>query len=116
MEILTLDYGGIILAIVIGIAMVWLSGSLWYLFLSLMIIFLALSAIATYVKLGFKRKLGLGQAPRGIKNVLANGGVPLAMAIVYRLAIQTGHSGLAFPAVMAFVASVAAITADKFGS
>ena len=82
-----------------------------------MLLFLVLSAIVTWVGRDYKTKKSLGQDPRGISNVVANGTVPLVMAGLYRLSLRRwGQRSMLLFCLFGFIASVAAITADKFAS
>ena len=96
-----LDKGGIILAVVFGVVMLY--GGLPY--LALMLAFFALAVLATRYEYEIKRDMGLYEHERGWENVLSNGFLP---SILVLLSPLTGP--------MPFIASVAAITADKFGS
>ncbi len=116
MDFLTLDIGGIALAIILGTMFVALGLGIGYFFLLTMIVFLMLSAIVTWIGIRYKRRLGIGQSPRGIKNVLANGIPPMIMVIIFYIASNSGNTTLALFSVFGFLASVAAITADKFSS
>jgi len=116
MDFLTLDWGGVALAIVFAVLFFGLGLGLSYFFLLAMLVFLVLSAIVTYIDLHYKKRLGIGQDPRGVKNVLANGLPPLIMAFLFYYFSKTGNGTLALLTVIGFLASVAAITADKFNS
>ncbi len=116
MEFLTLDIGGVLLAIVFGIMLIGLGLGLGYFFLVCMLFFLVLSAIVTYTGYRYKKRSGLGQESRGIRNVLANGIPPLAMAAIFYGAIRLDNGTIALLAAIGFVAAVAGITADKFNS
>lgn len=116
MDFLTLDWGGVILAIAFGILFLLFGLSLSYFFVLAMMIFLVLSATVTYIDAKYKKRLGVGQDQRGIKNVLANGIPPMLFAALFYLSSRNGNGTLALLAVVGFLASVAAITADKFNS
>ena len=116
MNVLTLDLKGVILAVVIGILLLVLGMQLGYFFVLAMIVFLLLSAIATYTGIAYKKGYGLSQKPRGMKNELFNGMPPLIMAALFAIATVFGNPELELLAVIGFIASVAAITADKFNS
>ncbi len=116
MNFLTLDIKGVLLAIAFGLALLFLGLTLGPFFLLVMIIFLVLSALVTVVGIRYKKGLGLEQEARSIKNVSANGLPPLIMVILYCVSSLLGYSGLALLFFVGFLASVAAITADKFGS
>ena len=84
-------------------------------FLLDLLLFLVLSAIVT--RMGRMKKQGIGvyEAGRGWRNVLANGAMPVAAALLYWLNSLYAFmpSGIL---VLAYIASVCAITADKFAS
>jgi uncharacterized protein (TIGR00297 family) len=116
MGFLTLDAEGVILAFAMGLFFVGFGGSLWWFFLGVMLLFLVLSAIVTRAGIDHKKKMGQGQKPRNMNNVLANGIVPLSLVLLYRLALVLGAQHYAFLFIVGFVASVTSITADKFAS
>ncbi len=116
MEALTLSGAGLAVALVMGVLFVAVGGQAWWVFIVGMLLFLVLSAIVTRLGNDYKRKKRLGQDPRGVANVVANGAVPLAMAFLYRLALGMGAERYALLCFFGFIASVAAITADKFAS
>lgn len=114
---MTLDRGAAALAFVMGIAFAVFGGySYWYLFVGVMALFLVLSALVTSVGMIYKKHIGTYQPTRGIRNVLANGLVPLAMAALYFAASSVNKPFFAELALVGFIASVAAITADKLAS
>ncbi len=124
MDYLTLDVGGVILAFVLAFIMIFVATfseptivtgwALGIYYVIVMIFFLAVSSIVT--KLGARYKLSIQQyqKARGVKNVLANGLGPLIFVIVIFLASVSPFSNIAF--IAGFIASVAAVTADKFSS
>lgn len=116
MDFLTLDWRGILLAVVFALLFLAFGLGFGYFFILVMFVFLVLSAIVTYIDLGYKKKLGIGQGPRGIKNVIANGLPAIVMVVLFYGFNRVGNGTLALLAVIGFVASVAAITADKFNS
>ena len=125
MALLTLDVDGIISAIVIARALIYLGintsqgGYLGAFYVFVMLYFLALSAIATRFGESYKKKSKLYQETRGIKNVLANGLGPLIFALVAYWLVSsgsTGTQGFSFAVLAGFIASVAGVTADKFSS
>ncbi len=71
----------------------------------LMLLFFVLAIAVTRYGYEEKRELGLYEHERGWENVFANGLLPAALAI---LSASTGP--------YAFICSISAITADKFGS
>lgn len=135
MRILTLDEKGVVAAILLGAALfafgtaavmlgstatvfktgyaaaagglLYLIGMLW---------FLVLAAISTNAWKRKKKKLGLYEESRGYMNVAANGLGPLAFAVVGVVCGFLGYRLLYWGAVVGFIASLAAITADKFSS
>jgi len=114
-RLFTLDGKGLLLATAMGILIFALGLDHGPMFLLDLLMFLVLSAAVT--RIGRMRKQGIGvyEAGRGWKNVLANGAMPLMAALLYWL-----NSLYPFlpPSVLAlaYVASVCAITADKFAS
>lgn len=108
-NIALLDFAGVALAIAMG-AIVSLFGIPTYffglpVFLVLLLFFLVASVIVTKYGYEKKREMGLYEHERSWENVLANGLVPTACAVLSP-AIGWGP----------YVASLAAITADKFAS
>jgi uncharacterized protein (TIGR00297 family) len=97
-----LDKQGIALMLVMAVAIILASD---YRYLAMIIIFLAFSVAATKYEHGAKRDLGLYEHERSWENVLSNGLVPTL------LAAAGGSIGF-----MPYLCSVAAVTADKFGS
>jgi uncharacterized protein (TIGR00297 family) len=116
MDFLTLDWGGIALAVVLGVLFLFFGLNLGAFFLLAMLVFLILSAVVTYIDLKYKKALGIGQAPRSFRNVLANGLPPLVMAAIFYVSSITGSETFALLSLIGFLASIAAITADKFNS
>jgi uncharacterized protein (TIGR00297 family) len=97
-----LDKKGLFLALFFG-ALLFFYGGPGY--LALMLIFFFLAVIVTRYEYELKRDMGLYEHERGWENVLSNGLLP---------AILTLLSPLIGP--MPFIASMAAVMADKFGS
>lgn len=97
-----LDKGGIVLALIFG-AILFVYGGFAY--LALMLVFFSLAVIVTKYEYEIKRDMGLYEHERGWENVLSNGLLPALLAI---LSSSLGP--------IPFIASLAAITADKFGS
>lgn len=97
-----LDKKGVLLALAMGIIIFW-SGGVNYLIL--MLIFFSLATLVTGYEHGMKREMGIYEHERGWENVLSNGLLPTILAV---LSPQIGF--------LPFIASVAAITADKFAS
>jgi uncharacterized protein (TIGR00297 family) len=114
-RLLTLDTRGILLAAAMGMAIFVLGGGLGPLFLGSLVLFLFLSAAVTRVGKARKQGIGVYEAGRGWKNVAANGAMPLVAAFLYWL--NLAHQWLPPSALaLAYLASVCAITADKFAS
>lgn len=97
-----LDKGGIILAVAFGAVLLLWGGPAY---LALMLVFFVLAVAVTKYEYEIKKDMGLYEHERGWENVLSNGLLPAALAI---LSPVSGP----FP----FIASIAAVTADKFGS
>lgn len=116
MAFLTLNFKGVFLAILFGIAFFELGLNIGYYFILTMVLFLILSAIATNVGRGYKKHIGVYQGYRGVKNVIANGLVPLMMAIAFYFSSTAGKETFTLLSIVGFIASVAAVTADKFNS
>jgi uncharacterized protein (TIGR00297 family) len=97
-----LDGKGVALAVFFG-AVLFFYGGTGY--LALMLIFFLLAIAATKYEYQIKKDMGLYEHERGWENVLSNGLLPAILAI---MSPTLGP----FP----FIASIAAVTADKFGS
>lgn len=97
-----LDRQGVILALLMG-STVYIFGGVAY--LALMLVFLFAAVSATKYEGRKKREMGIYEHERGWENVLSNGLLPSLLAV---------FSGTLGP--MPYLASVAAVTADKFGS
>ena len=112
---LTLDVVGVALALVIGLLILFFGGVEGSYMLLVILVFLVASALVTRV--GLKRKLAMNnyELVRGWKNVLANGIVPLVIAFIIFLNSNFGFISQRL-LLVAYVAGVAAITADKFSS
>lgn len=96
-----LDKRGLILALFFGLLMS-IFGGISY--LALMLVFFFLAIIATHYEYEIKKELGIYEHERGWENVFANGILPTILAILPSVGV------------LPFICSVAAITADKFGS
>lgn len=117
MDILTLDLKGVALAFVIAFFLL-LSGGFTVdsaFFVGLMVYFLVLSAAVTRVGKKFKKRAKLWEETRGIKNVMANGYGPLIYAALFALGWNYLQA-LQPLFLVAFAASAAAVTSDKFSS
>jgi len=110
--LLTLDEKGIASALILAVLILYFGGSEGLFFLSLLILFLVFSAIATNTGKKKKREQGLYEKSRGWKNVVANGLVPLFIVVLFYFAQKPFEEILVF----SYIASIAAITADKFAS
>ena len=97
-----LDKGGVLLAVLLGAVLLVFGG---WAYLALMLAFLVLAVMVTQYEYEIKHDLGLYEHERGWENVLSNGLLPAILAVLSPL---TGP--------MPFIASVAAVTADKFAS
>ncbi len=114
-RLLTLDMRGVLLAAAMGIAIFVLGVGLGPLFLGSLLLFLVLSAAVTHAGRVRKQGIGVYEAGRGWKNVAANGAMPLMAAFMYWLNLAyrwLPPNALA----LAYLASVCAVTADKFAS
>ena len=104
------------MAVAMGILIVVLGGSYYgLLFLFDLLLFLVLSAVVTRIGRISKQGIGVYEAGRGWKNVLANGAVPVVVVATYWLNL-TYQFLPTYALVMAYIASVCAIIADKFAS
>lgn len=97
-----LDTKGILLALFFGFILFTFGG---FSYLILMLVFFFLAILVTRYEYELKRDLGLYEHERGWENVLSNGLLPSILAL---LSPFTGP--------IPFIASIAAVTADKFGS
>lgn len=119
-DYLTLDVNGVILAFIMAFVMIFVATfteptivqgwTLGLYYVLMMLYFLAVSAVVTKVGATYKRSIRQYQKPRGVRNVLANGLGPLIFAF---LVLFVGGN-VAF--IAGFIASVAAVMADKFSS
>lgn len=116
MDFFTLDYRGAALSLLFGLLFLLAGGPLGIFFLLVMVSFLVLSAAATTIGTRFKKRIGTYQEYRGISNVIANGLIPLILASLFYYFVAIGADTLAQLAAIGFIASVAAITSDKFAS
>jgi uncharacterized protein (TIGR00297 family) len=97
-----LDTKGVLLAVLFGAILLFCGGA-GYLVLMLAFFFLAITV--TKYEYEIKKDMGLYEHERGWENVLSNGLLP---SILAALSPMTGP--------MPFIASMAAVSADKFGS
>ena len=117
-SLFTLDISGSLLALVFGITIFYLGLGMWWFFIAVLIDFLVLSALATHAKEDAKSVLKGYEKTRSWKNVVANGLVPVMVVVLYfaSQAYWNANQQTTQILVFVFVASVAAITADKFAS
>ncbi|HLD60133.1 MAG TPA: DUF92 domain-containing protein [Candidatus Bilamarchaeaceae archaeon] len=97
-----LDKEGIVLALSMSFVITYFGG---FEALFLMLTFLFLSVLATKYEYQRKKEMGIYEHERSWENVLANGIFPTILAVL------TNTFGI-----IPYICSVAAITADKFGS
>ena len=97
-----LDKGGVLLTLVFAVILFVFGGPRY---LALMVIFFFMAILVTKYEYEIKREAGLYEHERGWENVLSNGIVPSALAVLSP-----------FVGPIPFIASLAAVTADKFGS
>ncbi len=117
-SVFTLDLSGTLLAVLFGLITFYFGLQLWWFFMAVLIDFLVLSAIATQAKEEEKRKIRGYEKVRSWKNVVANGTVPVALVVIYFVSVSYAGISTAGSQIIiyAFVASLAAVTADKFAS
>ncbi len=114
-SIFTLNISGTLFAVAFGILVLVFGLGMWWFFLAVLADFLILSAIATGAKEEEKMRMKGYERFRSWKNVVANGIAPVVIVFAYFLNsiyFVVPQSVLVY----AFVASVCAITADKFSS
>jgi uncharacterized protein (TIGR00297 family) len=97
-----LDTKGVLLAAFFGIVLFVYGGQSY---LALMLFFFLLAVFVTKYDYEIKKELGLYEHERGWENVLSNGILPAALAV---LSPSLGP--------IPFISCLAAVTADKFGS
>ena len=108
-RILLLDFRGLIASLAIGIIILFFSGKFWLQNFILLLTFLILSVAVTKWKHEEKKEKGLYEHERGWKNVLSNGGIPALCCIAYYFNPSPAW-------ISAYICSLAAAAADKFGS
>lgn len=115
-NVLTLNKEGIMVACVLGLLLLLFGSDKGLFFLAVMLWFLVLSAVVT--ELGRRRKetIGVFEKARGWRNVIANGIIPLFIAALYFFNLRSGVILNSNILIVSYVASVAAITSDKFAS
>jgi uncharacterized protein (TIGR00297 family) len=116
MILLTLNKLGVAVAVVLALLLLFLGNSLGWFMVALMLYFLVLAFLVTYLRLDYKEKRGLTERTRGVMNVLSNGLAPLGFAALYCAGSALSNNILALAGLAGFVGAVAAITADKFSS
>ncbi len=114
-SLFTLNVSGVFVALIFGVLILALGLGMWWFFMAVLIDFLVLSAIATKAKDEVKMHMKGYEKTRSWKNVTANGLVPVVLVVAYffNSVYFTVPTGVL---VFAFIASVCAITADKFAS
>lgn len=112
---LTLDGVGLIAALIVGAWLLFFGLQLWWFFFSLMLAFLVLAAIATRMGEKLKKQIKTYEKSRTWKNVAANAVIPMLAVLGYYLCVNFATYG-ANLFVVSYVASVAAVTSDKFAS
>ncbi|MCL4389079.1 MAG: DUF92 domain-containing protein [Candidatus Marsarchaeota archaeon] len=115
MTFLTLDAKGVAIAIVLGVLLLAF-GRLNPIFTVFMIYFLVLSAAVTVLGVKYKKRIKVYEKSRGVWNVLSNGLGPLIFAALFFISAYFLAWQLMTIFAIAFGASVASITADKFSS
>jgi len=104
-----LDKMGFLLALIMGVIILVLGYPMGMQLLLLMFIFLLISVLATNYGARSKKRMNIFEGDRGWKNVISNGLTPTLMVIAL---FFTGDNMF----LLAYVASIASITADKFAS
>jgi uncharacterized protein (TIGR00297 family) len=94
-----IDLWGSIFMIIMGILIIFTAGFNWLL---LIFVFLILGLLSTKYKHEYKKKMGIYEGTRSVKNVISNGIVPFVMA--------------AFGNYSGFIGSIAVATADTLAS
>ncbi len=107
MKLLLLDLPGLIATAIIGGAIFYFGGAFALQYIALMLVFLAAGVFVTKHDYERKRELAVFEHERSWENVFANGIIPAFC--VAAASVDPRFFG-------AFICSVAAITADKFGS
>ena len=114
---LTLDVKATVAALLMGLAMLLLAWPSYGIFFFLVMLwFLAISAIVTFAGTAYKKKKGLYEKHRGVKNVIANGLLPLIFVVVFAAGRAFHYGMLDLFALAGFVSAVSAVMADKFSS
>lgn len=115
-----LNRGGAVTALIISLILGFQGGLIW---IFLLLLFLASSFVATKYKFKYKRDRGLQEGKkgeRGVINVLANGLVPTAVALLHGAENSFGIMGIGFlsrsAAIFLFVVAVASAASDTLAS
>jgi len=116
MYFLTLDKDGGLVALVIGGLVLVFGLGFGPFFLAVMVYFLVLSAIVTFIGMKKKKFLKLFEKRRRVNNVLANGLQPLFMVFLFYYAQMAYLHWLSALAFVGFLSGIATVTADKFSS
>ena len=116
MNFLTLDSAAVGSALVLALAFWFIGGGYWAFMIVEMFIFLAVSALVTWVGTAYKKRKKLYQKSRTAENVVANGLAPLLFACLIYFGHLHSISFVEYAGIFGFIGSVAAITADKFSS
>ncbi len=114
-SVFTLNISGTLFAAVFALLLFIFGLGLWWFFLAVLADFLILSAIATRAKDEEKAHIRGYEKLRSWKNVVANGLVPVIIVLLYFMNSVYNIVPQSI-IVYSFVASVCAITADKFAS
>ncbi len=104
-----LDQVGLIIALMMGAIILAMGDPYGLQMLLLIFFFLLISVIATKYGARSKKMLDIFEGERGWKNVLSNGLIPTALAVAFFFTKD-------YMFVLAYIASIASITADKFAS
>lgn len=104
-----LDQAGLIIALLMGITIFIMGSPYGFQMLVLIFLFLLVSVVATRYGINAKKSLNIFEGERGWKNVVSNGFVPTMMAV----GLSITHDQMFL---LAYIASIASITADKFAS
>lgn len=109
MRLLLLDFAGIIAAIIIGLTVFFFSSNFGIQNFLILLFFLLISVAATKYRHEEKKEKGVYEHERGWQNVLSNGLIPALCCVSY-------YYTNSIKWIFGFICSLAAATADKFGS
>ncbi|MGC8547528.1 MAG: DUF92 domain-containing protein [Candidatus Micrarchaeia archaeon] len=115
MQLFTLDGKGVLAALVLGFSIFLLGSYAGPYFVFVLLLFLILSALVTGMGKKIKAEIGDYDRPRGWKNVVANGIVAFAVALAFFINLHV-HFASSLLLIVAYTASMSAVTADKFAS